>query len=195
MAYVGGALLIAVGGLFIRTYVTTTQANNSLVVGVVFGTFKIAICGLGCVLILGFMNPEKRDGRRKLRAFDYTTILCAFLLYMVFSGLIDDGSAWAARHREKGPGEGGSDGEHFRESGSSSQTGYQSDAEDDPWHVVLGVKQDASEEEIKHAYRALVKKFHPDNILSKDLPEEFIHFANNRFRVIQEAYEKSGASA
>jgi len=36
----------------------------------------------------------------------------------------------------------------------------------------------------------LVKGFHPDVIISKGLPQEFIEFASNRFGEIQESYEK-----
>jgi DnaJ like chaperone protein len=36
----------------------------------------------------------------------------------------------------------------------------------------------------------LVKDYHPDVIISKGLPEEFIEFAEKRFREIQESYEK-----
>ena len=32
----------------------------------------------------------------------------------------------------------------------------------DPY-TILGVKRDASDDEIKRAYRALVRKYHPDN--------------------------------
>ena len=35
----------------------------------------------------------------------------------------------------------------------------------------------------------MVRDFHPDTIASKGLPEEFIQFANDKFREIQEAYE------
>ena len=40
------------------------------------------------------------------------------------------------------------------------------------------------------SYKKLVKYFHPDVIISKGLPEEFIEFASGRFREIQESYEK-----
>ena len=35
----------------------------------------------------------------------------------------------------------------------------------------------------------MVKEFHPDTIMAKGLPEEFIQFATQRFQEIQEAYE------
>ncbi|HOJ60594.1 MAG TPA: DnaJ C-terminal domain-containing protein [bacterium] len=49
------------------------------------------------------------------------------------------------------------------------------------YYEILGVKRDASEEEIKKAYRKLARKYHPD--MNKD-PE-----AENRFKEINEAHE------
>ena len=60
---------------------------------------------------------------------------------------------------------------------------------DDRFYRALGVTAEASDDEIKHRYRALVKEFHPDRIASKGLPEEFTDFAEKKFREIQEAYE------
>ena len=43
---------------------------------------------------------------------------------------------------------------------------------------------------IKKSYKKLAKEFHPDTIISKGLPDEFIDFATKRFQEIQEAYEQ-----
>ncbi|MCF6156280.1 MAG: molecular chaperone DnaJ [Candidatus Brocadia sp.] len=51
------------------------------------------------------------------------------------------------------------------------------------YYGLLGVDRTASKEEIKAAYRALAKKFHPD--LNKDNPK----LAEEKFREISEAYE------
>jgi len=52
---------------------------------------------------------------------------------------------------------------------------------DRDYYDILGVKKSAAEEEIKKAYRALAKKFHPDkNKGNKD--------AENKFKEISEAY-------
>ena len=51
------------------------------------------------------------------------------------------------------------------------------------YHYILGIKKDASKDEIKSAYRKLSKKFHPD------LNPEDKYF-EERFKDIQEAYEK-----
>lgn len=53
------------------------------------------------------------------------------------------------------------------------------------YYKVLGVKQDASQEEIRKAYRKLAKKYHPD--INKDAPD-----AKERFQEINEANEVLG---
>ena len=60
----------------------------------------------------------------------------------------------------------------------------------DKFYKMLNCNPASSNEEIKSNYKKLVKDFHPDKIISKGLPEEFIDFASNRFREIHESYEK-----
>lgn len=60
----------------------------------------------------------------------------------------------------------------------------------DKYYKILNCTPQSTIEEIKSSYKKLVKDFHPDTIISKGLPEEFIEFASNRFREIQESYEK-----
>ncbi|MGD1820360.1 MAG: TerB family tellurite resistance protein [Pleomorphochaeta sp.] len=57
-------------------------------------------------------------------------------------------------------------------------------------YAVLGLSKDATESEIKKAYRKLSIEYHPDTIASKGLPEEFSKMATQKFREIQTAYEK-----
>lgn len=54
----------------------------------------------------------------------------------------------------------------------------------DPYKV-LGVSPTASDEEIKKAYYALVKKYHPDNCQNDDLRE----LASQKMQEVNEAYE------
>ena len=49
------------------------------------------------------------------------------------------------------------------------------------YYEVLGVSKDAKKEDIKRAYRRLVKKYHPDVNKEAD--------AEEKFKEIQEAYE------
>lgn len=52
-------------------------------------------------------------------------------------------------------------------------------------YEVLGLKQGASQEEIKKAYRELVKKYHPDKHTNNELKD----LAQERMREINEAYD------
>ncbi len=54
----------------------------------------------------------------------------------------------------------------------------------DPYKV-LGVSPQASDEEIKKAYRALVKKYHPDNYVDNPLAD----LADEKMKEINEAYD------
>lgn len=56
-------------------------------------------------------------------------------------------------------------------------------------YTVLGCRREDSVEMIKQKYRKLVSDYHPDKIVSKDLPPDFTAFATERFKEIQEAYE------
>lgn len=60
----------------------------------------------------------------------------------------------------------------------------------DKYYSVLNCSPESSNEEIKSNYKKLVKDFHPDKIISKGLPEEFVDFASKRFQEIHESYEK-----
>ncbi len=57
------------------------------------------------------------------------------------------------------------------------------------YYAVLKCDEKASNEEVKKQYRKLVTEYHPDKIEAKGLPEEFIKFANDKFKEIQEAYD------
>ena len=54
----------------------------------------------------------------------------------------------------------------------------------------LGVNEKATFNEIKKAYLKKRKEFHPDTLIGKGLPEEFIEKAKEKFIEIQEAYEE-----
>ncbi len=56
-------------------------------------------------------------------------------------------------------------------------------------YALLGCAKEAPVAEIKKSYRKLVATYHPDKIMSKDLPEEFMQFANDKMKDIQDAYE------
>lgn len=59
--------------------------------------------------------------------------------------------------------------------------------EQDPYSV-LGVARNATPGEIKHAYRELANKYHPDKV--SHLGEEFREIAHRKFKDIQRAYRE-----
>jgi DnaJ like chaperone protein len=62
------------------------------------------------------------------------------------------------------------------------------DAEDP--YVVLGVDHAASDEEIKRTYRLLVRENHPDSLIARGVPPEFLRLANDKLAAINVAYER-----
>ncbi|MEZ5758416.1 MAG: TerB family tellurite resistance protein [Emcibacteraceae bacterium] len=59
----------------------------------------------------------------------------------------------------------------------------------DPYKV-LGLNQDATEREIKSAYRKLIKENHPDLLMAQGVPKELIDVANEKLAAINNAYDK-----
>ena len=56
--------------------------------------------------------------------------------------------------------------------------------------TVLGVPPDASDAEVKRAYRRLMNRHHPDKLVAKGLPEEMMRAATEKTREIKAAYER-----
>ena len=67
--------------------------------------------------------------------------------------------------------------------------GTPGEAEDDPHHV-LGVGRGASADEIRSAYRRLVRENHPDLLMAQGLPPECIALANSRVARINAAHDR-----
>ncbi len=59
----------------------------------------------------------------------------------------------------------------------------------DPY-VILGVSYVAGEDEIRQTYRRLVRENHPDSLIARGVPEEFIKLANDKLAAINGAYDK-----
>ena len=59
----------------------------------------------------------------------------------------------------------------------------------DPYEIV-GVTRQMSDPEIKSAYRKLVRENHPDRLIAKGVPKEFIALANEKLATINAAYDK-----
>jgi len=59
----------------------------------------------------------------------------------------------------------------------------------DPY-VVLGLDYDAGDDEVRHTYLRLVRENHPDSLIARGVPEEFVKLATDKLAAINGAYEK-----
>ena len=59
----------------------------------------------------------------------------------------------------------------------------------DPY-AVLGCAYDASDTEVKRTYRMLVRENHPDQLIARGVPPEFVKLATDKLAAINAAYEK-----
>jgi DnaJ like chaperone protein len=57
----------------------------------------------------------------------------------------------------------------------------------DPYQV-LGLAPQVGDEELRRHYRRLVAENHPDRLIARGVPEEFVRIANDRLAAINEAY-------
>lgn len=115
--------------------------------------------------------PERGLGRIGL----IDDIIVIFAAYFFYLSRLAFGKA-----DRRSPGGGGSEKEE--EPGERPHAS----AAGDPYEV-LGLSGTATQEEIKHAYRELAKKYHPDKV--SHLGEEFKRLADKRFKEIDAAYQ------
>jgi DnaJ like chaperone protein len=76
----------------------------------------------------------------------------------------------------------GLDASRFARAGAAAGTAA------DPY-VVLGVPRTASDQQIKAAWRSLVRENHPDRLMAQGLPPEAIALANRQVAAINAAYD------
>ncbi len=56
-------------------------------------------------------------------------------------------------------------------------------------YIILGLKQNCSDQELKKAYRRLMSQHHPDKLIAKGLPDEMMVLATEKTQEIKSAYE------
>ena len=57
-------------------------------------------------------------------------------------------------------------------------------------YEALGVSPQATDDEVKSAYRRIAREYHPDVLQSKGLPAEFMAFANEKLQKVNAAYAR-----
>jgi DnaJ like chaperone protein len=57
----------------------------------------------------------------------------------------------------------------------------------DPY-LLLGASSDWTDDKLKRHYRKLLKEYHPDKMVSRGVPPEFLKIANDRMATINEAW-------
>jgi DnaJ like chaperone protein len=96
------------------------------------------------------------------------------------------------RYYRKTAGDAGNrrDGNYSGQSRSYQKDQYSENSASEEWdpYRVLGIDNSASADEIKHAYRELARKYHPDKL--EHLGDEFKTLAEMRFKEIQQAYQE-----
>ncbi len=76
--------------------------------------------------------------------------------------------------------------------GNTSSYGQQTESPEiliRKYSQVLGVSENASMNEIKKAYRKLVKEYHPDKFAEGSMPDSYVEMAKSKIIEINEAYE------
>ena len=56
-------------------------------------------------------------------------------------------------------------------------------------YKALGVSKDASDQEVKRAYRKLMSQYHPDKLMGQGMPEDMIKMATAQAQEVQVAYD------
>ena len=57
-------------------------------------------------------------------------------------------------------------------------------------YSILGVPTDASDDEVRAAYRKLAREYHPDRLIAEGLPQEFVDLAHEKIVAINDAYDQ-----
>jgi len=77
---------------------------------------------------------------------------------------------------------------HFGDGGFGAEAPAPQDALREAYEI-LGVAEDASDADVKKAYRRLMSQHHPDKLVAKGLPEEMMKLATEKTQEIRKAYE------
>ena len=57
-------------------------------------------------------------------------------------------------------------------------------------YTILGIARDATDAQVKAAWRKLIRETHPDKLVAEGLPQEFVDLANEKMATINAAYDQ-----
>jgi len=127
--------------------------------------------------VLYFLLPYDilPDGLGRIGRIDDIMVLLIIIFWLFIKPLLDE--IMAKRYSNRA------------DAGAGTHSRHESDRQTvaDPWQV-LGVRRDASPEEIKKAYYELVKQYHPDRVNS--LGPELQALAREKTTQLNRAYEQ-----
>ena len=72
------------------------------------------------------------------------------------------------------------------------QASYTGAERTDPY-ATLGITRDAGDDEVRTAYRRLIREHHPDLLVAQGMPQDFIDVANQQMASINVAYDEISA--
>lgn len=78
---------------------------------------------------------------------------------------------------------------HFAGGGGRSRKEYVAPSLDDAY-AILNISENASDDEVRLAYRRQTSQHHPDKLVAKGLPEEMMKIASEKTHEIRQAYEQ-----
>ena len=113
-------------------------------------------------------------------------IILLYILWRVFKTIGQKPSGFQNFYHQSRPSSQYNEGSSQKDTHGTNRF-QEGNASRDPY-AVLNVPKDASQEEIKKAYRQLANKYHPDKVLH--LGDEFRELAEKHFKEIEEAYRK-----
>lgn len=112
------------------------------------------------------------------------------VLQRVAEALKIPGQLFAAMMQARGAGRGAASGGGRAGAGGAGQRRVATVASLDQAYAQLGLTSQASDADVKRAYRKLVSQYHPDKLVSRGLPEEMMEVAKSRVREINTAYDR-----
>lgn len=120
----------------------------------------------------------------------FFSILIIFLVIrLVFRSLFGGRSSYTHFYYDSNEDQNRYQRQYNSQSNESSQQRTYQPAKD--YYSILGVTREASDDEVKKAYRKLIMEYHPDKVANNSNNDsKYKEFAAKRFREVQDAYEQ-----